>query len=107
MVDTSKYIFIEKLVYCIISVITSCTAFPAFNLAFEKKDNLVFWSGTFAIFASCMYHSMDAFKTNGYTYPIILIDWRWHIIDNIGMIICMSILLCKYYNFKSANSDKY
>ena len=79
----------EKAVMLLITGITNFACFPALYVLYHKKMTLQFHIGVFTFVTSFLYHSLESLGWK----QLYLRVGRWHMLDNIGSIMCFIILL--------------
>jgi len=97
---SQSFTFLERII-SFIFVTNYWLVIASLNIAVERDDNISIFVLILSTSASCMYHSLETFMYDDYGYTIILNEGKWHIIDNIGAICCLTVMISKIYNFKS------
>lgn len=98
-----KYSWNEQIIMAVITGSSNLTTIPCLFLIHHQKRNLIFTLSILSLVASILYHVCESIR-----YPIILTQKKWHEVDNIGAIFCISTLLLSMtkYNKKYEMLDK-
>ena len=97
--DKYNYSLIEKIFMFIFSSLSNFSTIFTLVLIFRRKLSYPFFTGSFTLLTSFMYHTLDSFQIPSF----FLNELQWHKLDNIGAII--SIISLNVYLMDNRSRD--
>ena len=82
--DKYGYSFAEKMVMVVSTGLTNFLILPVLIMFYRRKMFFSVFIGVFTMFTSFMYHFTESIQVES----LILNEYEWHRLDNVGAIVC-------------------